>query len=107
MRYENFANEVIKVDLHNNFEVIGMAKWDKVNHVYLVSLYMQREDLDSLRLLGKYENITFKSARNAIKFEILKYIEKLNEDHTFEIYQEKINFEDRCFNIGLDTLEVK
>lgn len=107
MRYENFANEVIKVDLHNNFEVIGMAKWNKEKNTYLVSLYMKRKDIDTFRLLEDYENIILDADRKSIKLEMLRYIKKINNDHCLEKYKGKIDFEDRCFNIGLNTLEEK
>ena len=36
-RYENMATEVIKVDLQNDFNVIGMASWNKNENYYISS----------------------------------------------------------------------
>lgn len=104
-RYENMATEVIKVDLHNDFQVVAMARWNKENSSYSVDLYMQRNDLDTLRLIETSNTIVLIADRKTIKLEMLKEIEKLYNEKFFEVYQEKIDFEDRCFNIGLDTLE--
>lgn len=108
LRYENVAAETIKVNLHNGFIVIAMAKWDKDNRHYMVTLYIQRKDLDSLRLIETRENIVFQeSDRRSIKLDMLKYIENAYDDGFFDIYQAKIDFENKCFDIGLDTLETK
>ena len=44
LRYEIIANVGISVDLHNNYTVVALAKWNKEKESYLATFYIKQTD---------------------------------------------------------------
>ena len=102
-RYENMATEVIKVDLQNDFNVIGMASWNKNENYYEVTLYLQYGNIENLYLDLDHEKVIFKDAeRKAIKYDMCKYINKLYENDEFTRTMSNIKFEASVFDKKVD-----
>ena len=59
LKYNNIANSVISVNLHNNYSIIAFAKWEFKTEKYSVSLYIKENTIDHLDLLDDYKNIIF------------------------------------------------
>lgn len=45
LRYEIIANVGISVDLHNNFTVVALAKWNKKKESYSATFILNRQIL--------------------------------------------------------------
>ena len=52
LRYEIIANVGISVDLHNNYTVVALAKWNKEKEYYLATFYIKQTDIDQFRSYG-------------------------------------------------------
>lgn len=103
-RYENMATEVIKVDLQNDFNVIGMASWSKNENYYEVTLYLQYGNIENLYLDLDHEKVIFKdSERKTIKYDMCKYINKLYENDEFARTMSNIKFETSVFDKKVDV----
>lgn len=103
-RYENMATEVIKVDLQNDFNVIGMASWNKNENYYEVILYLQYGNIENLYLDLDHEKVIFKDAeRKTIKYDMCKYINKLYENDEFTRTMSNIKFEASVFDKKVDV----
>ena len=102
-RYENMATEVIKVDLQNDFNVIGMASQNKNENYYEVTLYLQYGNIENLYLDLDHEKVIFKDAeRKTIKYDMCKYINKLYENDEFTRTMSNIKFEASVFDKKVD-----
>lgn len=45
LRYEIIANVGISVNLHNNYTVVALAKWNKEKESYLATFILNRQIL--------------------------------------------------------------
>nr|DAZ51570.1 MAG TPA: hypothetical protein [Caudoviricetes sp.] len=79
LRYEIIANVGISVDLHNNYTVVTLAKWNKEKESYLATFYIKQTDIDHLDLMDDQIEIEFSSEIKTIKNDLVKYIEMLIE----------------------------
>ena len=61
LRYEIIANVGISVDLHNNFIVVALAKWNKKKESYSATFYIKQTDIDHLDLMDDQIEIEFSS----------------------------------------------
>lgn len=57
LRYEIIANVGISVDLHNNYTVVALAKWNKEKESYLATFYIKQTDIDHLDLMDDTKTI--------------------------------------------------
>lgn len=104
MRYKKHG-ETISVDLGNGYSVWGMALWNYENHYYNMTLYLQDNAIQQLRLVEEAENIHFKANRKILYAEMTRYIQKLIEDGFFVAYIEKYQYEMSCFDKGNEFFE--
>lgn len=107
LKYENIATIVISVDLHNDYSIISMAKWDKESQKYLVSLYIKRNDIDMLDLIEKQEDITFNSDIKTIRNDMTQYITTLLTDGFFKYYIDRYEHAQKCHDFGEDHYDKK
>ena len=73
LRYEIIANVGISVDLHNNYTVVALAKWNKEKESYLATFYIKQTDIDHLDLMDDQIEIEFSSEIKTIKNDLVKY----------------------------------
>ena len=85
LRYEIIANVGISVDLHNNYTVVTLAKWNKEKESYLATFYIKQTDIDHLDLMDDQIEIEFSSEIKTIKNDLVKYIEMLIERGIIQI----------------------
>lgn len=90
----------ISVPITRDYKVLAMQKWDNDNKHYLVSLYLKRNDVDILDLMGKAKNIEIKSDIKKIKADIAKYITQLYEEKFFCYYIDRFEYMMKCFDAG-------
>lgn len=104
LKYDNIANLVINVNLHNNYSIIAFAKWEFKTEKYSVSLYIKENTIDHFDSLDDYKNIIFDSDIKAIKQDIAKYIEALYNEGKITRYIKRCEYELKCFDKGDDFL---
>lgn len=102
IRYKNIGTVAISIDLKNGFEVVAIANYNKDSKNYQVSLYLKDNQIDTLDLMEKFENIHFKSDKNHIKINLASYILDLFQNNEFTYYIERYEYQQRCFEYGND-----
>lgn len=105
LRYKNEATLSISIDLQNEYTIVAMANWDGDEKKYHVTLYMKRNDIDDLKLIGRACDIEFESSVKDIKTDIAKYVTTLLSDGFFEYYIRLYEYEQQCFDRGFDLYE--
>ena len=105
LKYENIATVVISVDLHNDYSIISMARWDKENQRYYVSLYIKQNDTDILDLIEKQENMEFNSDIKSIRKDMAQHITTLFANGFFKYYIDRYEYAQKCHDFGEDHYE--
>ena len=98
LRYEIIANVGISVDLHNNYTVVTLAKWNKEKESYLATFYIKQTDIDHLDLMDDQIEIEFSSEIKTIKNDLVKYIEMLIERGIIQRYMDRYKYELLCLS---------
>lgn len=107
LRYEIIANVGISVDLHNNYTVVALAKWNKEKEYYLATFYIKQTDIDHLDLMDDQIEIEFSSEIKTIKNDLVKYIEMLIERGIIQRYIDRYKYELDCIDRGTAILELE
>ncbi len=107
LRYEIIANVGISVDLHNDFTVIALAKWNKEKECYLATFYIKQTDIDHLDLMDDQVEIEFSSEIKTIKNDLVKYVEILVEKGITQKYIDRYKYELDCIDRGTAIFELK
>lgn len=106
LRYKNFCNAAISVDITKDFQIIAIGNWDNDKNCYLVTLYIKENTIDLLELVEECENIMFAdSDAKSIRTDMAKYITNLYNDKKFMYYIERFEYEMKCFDKGNELLE--
>lgn len=106
LRYEIIANVGISVDLHNNYTVVALAKWNKEKGSYLATFYIKQTDIDHLDLMDDHIEIEF-SSEIKIKNDLVKYIEMLIERGNVQRYIDRYKYELDCIDRGTAMFELE
>ena len=107
LRYEIIANVGISVDLHNNFTVVALAKWNKEKESYSATFYIKKADIDHLDLMDDHVEIEFSSEQKSIKSDLVKYIETLVEKGITQKYIDRYKYELDCIDRGTAMFELE
>lgn len=105
LKYKNIGTVVISVDLHNDYHIIAMANWNKENNNYNATLYIKRKDVDILDLIEPQENVEFDSDSATIRTDIAKHITTLLSDGFFNLFIDRYEYEQNCFDKGNEFFE--
>ena len=100
LRYDVLSNITLTIDLHNNFSVLAMAKWNHETEKYLLTLFIKENDIDTFNLIDEQTNVEIDADQKNIKREILKYVEKLHEQDYFDSRINELKYEFKCFDRG-------
>lgn len=106
-RYEIIGNVTLKINLHNGYAVIAIAKWDRNTEKYFVSFYLQDtgHNINHFDLMEDFENIEFESDVKSIKTDIASFITTLLSEKTLDKYISRYEYEQKCFELGNDVME--
>ena len=109
LRYEIIGNVTLKINLHNGYAVIAIAKWDRNTEKYFVSFYLQDtgHNINHFDLMEDFENIEFESDVKSIKTDIASFIATLLSEKTLDKYISRYKYEQDCFDVGLYRMEVE
>ena len=109
LRYEILGNITLKIDLHNGYSVIAIAKWNRETEKYFVTLYLQdaKYNINHFDLMNNYENLEFDSDIKSIKTDITSFVTQLLNDGFLKDYIARYEYEQRCFELGNELVESK
>ena len=107
LKYEKYSNcdNVISIDLHNNYSIIVVIGYDNDVNAYNTTLFIKYKDINTWRMVE--ENVLFTATEKNINSAILKYVSNLLENGTMDKYIESYFFEIDCLNRGIEFAECK
>ena len=107
LKYEKFnnSNDVITIDLHNGYAVIAITGFNSENRVYITTLFLKDNTVDSWKLIENVENLEFHANNKTINSAILKQVSTFLEEGFFDYYIQRYEYESNCFDIGNDLIE--
>lgn len=109
LRYEIIGNVTLKINLHNGYAVIAIAKWNRETEKYFVSFYLQdvKHNINHFDLIEDCENLEFDSDIKLIKTDITSFVTTLLSENVLDKYIARYEYEQKCFEIGITEMEVK
>lgn len=107
LKYTEYKNcrDIIKIDLHNDYEIIAIKSWNEDNHNYLVDFYLKERTIDKWSLLDEVENTEFNANFKTINSAILKQVSIFLDNGIINRYIDVYEYENKCLMIGNEQLE--
>ena len=107
LKYEKFnnSNEVITIDLHNEYTVIAVTGFDVETKTYITTLFLKENTIDTWKLIENAENLEFHANHNAINSAILKQVSTFLQEGFFNYYIQRYEDEMKCFDKGNSIYE--
>lgn len=107
LKYEKFrnSNEIIIIDLHNDYSIIAISTWDNERSLYITTLLLKENTIDTWNLIEKAEKLEFKANKNTINSAVLKYVANLFEEGFFVYYIQRYKYESDCCDKGIEIFE--
>ena len=107
LKYEkiNNSNEVITIDLHNGYSVIAITGFDAENKVYITTLFLKDNTIDTWKLIEKADKLVFHANNNTINSAILKQVSTFLDEGFFDYYIQRYKYEMNCFDVGNNLAE--
>ncbi|WP_299053906.1 hypothetical protein [uncultured Eubacterium sp.] len=107
LRYEIIGNIALNIDLHNGYSVMAIAKWDRDTEKYITTLYLKNNkfNINHFDLIEDFENFELDSDIKTIKTDITAIVTELLSDGFFTKYIKRYEYEQKCFEIGNDSIE--
>lgn len=105
LKFERFkgGNNILTIDLHNNFTVIAIIGRDAENN-YDVELRLKENTVDKWDLIEKAEHLKF-NENDKIHSSVLKTVSDFYHEGFFDYYIERYQYYLKCFDIGNETCE--
>lgn len=105
LKYNVIGNNVILVPIQNNYEIIAIAKWDKVSHSYFVNFMIKMKTVDIWDAINntKTENIRFESTTKTINRDMAEYVTALSKTDFFRYYMERYGRIIQCFDLNIEV----
>lgn len=107
LRYETEANVTISIDLQNGYTVIAMARWDNEKKNYYTTLRLRDNTVEKWDLIEEAANVIMESDMKSIKRDMAQYVTKLLTTGFFKKYIDRYEYELKCFDKGLETIEAE
>ena len=103
LTYEKYKNSenVLLIDLHNNYVIVAIKLFNKEENKYIVELRIKHFMDDKWDLIDEeleFENCNVNSA-------ILKNVSEMYENGVFDKYIERYRYEADCFDEGFKVKE--
>lgn len=105
LKYEkvNNCNDVISIDLHNDYSIIAITGYGNEGEAYTTTLFIKYKDVDTWRMVS--QTVFFETTDKTINSAILKYVSNLLENGTIDRYIDSYSFEIECLNRGTEIAE--
>lgn len=95
--YNKIGDGVIEIPLHNGFIVHAISLYNKEESIYKTSLYLRKNDIYILALMGNFYELEFEANFKTINTSILKEVSTLLSNHSFDYYFDYYNLMLKCF----------
>ena len=95
------------IDLHNGYTVIAISTFDNEKELYITTLLLKDNTMDTWKLIEKADRLEFKANRNTINSAVLKKVAVLLADGFFDYYIQRYEYELNCFDVGNEIEEQK
>lgn len=105
LRYENFCNNGVSVDLKNGYSVLAVMLWNNESKNYTVSFYLKGDTYDTLELIESKENFVIESTVKTVKYDVTKIINDLLFSGFFKEYTDRYEYMMKCFDMGNELYE--
>ena len=105
LEYKKINDNLITIDLHNEYTVIAILSWQHEEHNYDVTLMLKENTTDMWDLIEKAEHLTFEANYKNIYKAVLKQVADLLTDGFFAKYIERYEYEINCFDRGNELYE--
>ena len=103
-KYKGFE-DIITIDLHNNYTVIAIKNFNREKNNYSVELRIKQNSIEKWDLIEDAENLEFNTNYKYINSTILKQVSKLLANGFFDKYVNRFEYEISCFDIGNEIAE--
>ncbi len=105
--YKKVGDIVIDIDLHNGYTIRCMVIYNYKTKKYDATFYIKEATIEKYSLIDSLynEKISFNGYYKTIRTDILKYVATLHSENYFKAEIENLEYENRCFIIGCDSLE--
>lgn len=106
MKYNKEANSVISINLHNDYFIIAMTKWDNECRKYYTTLYIKHKTIDILDKLEGFENIECTTtSTKEINSEVANFVINKFKSGDFDYYIDRFEYQMKCFDKGNEFFE--
>lgn len=106
MKYNKEANLVISINLHNDYFIIAMTKWDNECRKYYTTLYIKHKTIDILDKLESFENIECTTtSTKEINSEVANFVINKFKSGDFDYYIDRFEYQMKCFDKGNEFFE--
>ncbi len=105
LTYTRISDSVLSINLHNGYTVIAMKLFDFKRKIYNVTFYIKGNDIDTLELMEKQDNIEFIADRKSINSVIIKHVATLLSEGFYNYYIERYDYMIKCFERGNELFE--
>ena len=107
LRYEILGNIVLDIDLHNNYSVLAIAKWNRDTEKYAVTFYLKdnKYNINHFDLIEDYQDVEYISDIKEIKTDIARNVTTLLSNGFFDKYIKRYEYEQECFELGNEVME--
>ena len=109
LKYEKYnnSNNILMIDLHNGYTVISVSGYNIEKAVYITTLFLKANAIDTWKLIEKAEKLEFDANPQTINLAILKTVSKYLDEGFFDYYIKRYEYEAKCFDKGNDYFESK
>ena len=101
-RYKN-AENIISIDLHNDYSVIAVWSYDSTDNHYDTTLFLKEKTIDKLDLIK--DDLIFYATRKTINSAILKQVATYLDENFFEYYIQRYEYDLKCCEIGDEEIK--
>ena len=107
LKYEKFnnLNDVIMIDLHNEYTVIAVTGFDVETKTYITTLFLKENTIDTWKLIENAKNLEFHANHNTVNSAILKQVSTFLQEGFFNYYIQRYEYEMKCFDKGNSIYE--
>lgn len=103
LRYENEGTTISVKLPRTDYTAFLTTKFDKGKDMYSSKLYIMRNDVEDLSLIG--EGFEFKSNFATLKTDMANLITYLFDKGFFHYYIDRYEYQQKCFEVGLEDME--
>lgn len=107
LTYVKAGDVALDIDLHNNYIVRAIGKYNKDTKEYDIEYYIKEKTIEKYYLIETLNNISFNATYKTIYSAILKHVSTLLAEDYFNDVINNYEYEDKCFELGNEVFELQ